>query len=96
MAFSAALQNIHSGKTKGFRIRVLLFQLNQSDERVVTLRELRLDSEGEYRCEVMSESPYFKSSFSSTNLTVVGEWPGETGREGVVVVVLVVIKDHSY
>ncbi|XP_063843425.1 uncharacterized protein LOC135090536 isoform X2 [Scylla paramamosain] len=46
-------------------------ELSQSDERVVTLRELRLDSEGVYRCEVMSESPYFESSFASSNLTVV-------------------------
>lgn len=46
-------------------------ELPQSDERVVSLRELRLDSEGVYRCEVMSESPYFESSFASSNLTVV-------------------------
>ncbi|XP_045108601.1 cell adhesion molecule 3-like isoform X1 [Portunus trituberculatus] len=46
-------------------------ELSKSDERVVSLRELHLDSEGVYRCEVMSESPYFESSFASTNLTVV-------------------------
>lgn len=46
-------------------------ELSESDERVVKLRELRLDSEGVYRCEVMSESPYFESSFASSNLTVV-------------------------
>nr|XP_045588302.1 uncharacterized protein LOC123750227 isoform X1 [Procambarus clarkii] len=45
--------------------------LSRSDEYKVTLRELRLDSEGVYRCEVMTESPTFETSFASENLTVV-------------------------
>lgn len=46
-------------------------ELSKSDDRVVTLRALRMDSEGNYRCEVMSEAPNFKSSIASANLTVV-------------------------
>ncbi|XP_050685936.1 uncharacterized protein LOC126980279 [Eriocheir sinensis] len=52
-------------------IRGVSVELNKSDERVVSLRGLQLESEGVYRCEVMSESPYFESSFASSNLTVV-------------------------
>ncbi|XP_071527872.1 uncharacterized protein [Panulirus ornatus] len=46
-------------------------ELSHSNEHVVTLQELRMDSEGVYRCEVMSEAPTFQTSFASKNLTIV-------------------------
>ncbi|XP_042223888.1 uncharacterized protein LOC121867833 [Homarus americanus] len=45
--------------------------LPESNQSVVTLRELRLDSEGEYGCEVMNESPTFQTSHAYNNLSVV-------------------------
>ncbi|XP_071527854.1 uncharacterized protein [Panulirus ornatus] len=49
-------------------VRVML---SHSNEKVVTLGEVRMDSEGVYRCEVMSEAPKFETAFASSNLTVV-------------------------
>ncbi|XP_069191131.1 uncharacterized protein [Procambarus clarkii] len=65
-------------------LRGVKVELSESDEHVVTLRELRMDSEGAYRCEVMSESPTFQTSLASKNLTVVvlPEAPVLTGLRG--------------
>lgn len=45
--------------------------LRYSDQTVVTLSEVTPAAEGKYRCEVMSEAPFFQTSFASANLTVV-------------------------
>ncbi|XP_069954735.1 cell adhesion molecule 3 isoform X1 [Cherax quadricarinatus] len=66
-------------------LRGVTVELTQSDEHRVTLRELRLDSDGVYRCEVMSEAPTFQTSFASSNMTVVvmPEAPVLKGLRGV-------------
>ncbi|XP_068237450.1 cell adhesion molecule 3-like [Palaemon carinicauda] len=47
--------------------------LVESDETTVTLRDVKPNYEGIYRCEVMSEAPLFQSRISSANLTVVNQ-----------------------
>ncbi|XP_068237758.1 uncharacterized protein [Palaemon carinicauda] len=45
--------------------------IKHSNAQVVTLSEVTLDSEGIYRCEVMSEAPFFQTSVREARLRVV-------------------------
>ncbi|XP_064104995.1 uncharacterized protein LOC135214561 [Macrobrachium nipponense] len=45
--------------------------MDHSDRRKVTLREITAAAEGQYRCEVMGEAPFFETDSTTQNLTVV-------------------------
>ncbi|XP_066942630.1 uncharacterized protein [Macrobrachium rosenbergii] len=46
-------------------------ELDHSDTRKVTVREITAAAEGQYRCEVMGEAPLFETDSTTQNLSVV-------------------------
>ena len=51
---------------------ILHQQLEESNDKVVVLRDVDRASEGQYICEVMGEGPTFKTTNATVKLTVAG------------------------
>lgn len=50
-----------------------LFQIGNSTEKILVLRNVNLSSAGRYRCEVSAEAPSFQTVSDHADMVVVGE-----------------------
>ncbi|XP_068230744.1 cell adhesion molecule 3-like [Palaemon carinicauda] len=62
-----------NGEKVNHKMAEMEVDLLESDETTVTLRDVKPNYEGIYRCEVMGNPPLFRSRFSSANLTVMNQ-----------------------